>query len=195
MSLRGLVVDWRTKPPGKEILEEGGGAWKVERWTLTPGALKEIGKGSAVGFHTPSILITFGGTLCVERSYLEMTDHTYVLRVFSRMLEKKTWGMQRTNPWPLFYFWFAVGYLWFAVGISKCWGSKEELLYWEHMCVRLQEKEEITLHYLSAPAFPLPRTHLSFLVLFRASVGHKRSRNISTFLSLWEESAALLVLT
>lgn len=62
------------------------------------------------------------------------------------------------------------------------------------MCVRLKEKE-ITLHYLSAPAFPLPRTHLSFLVLIRASVGHKRNRNISTFLCLWEESAALLVLT
>lgn len=73
-----------------------------------------------MGFHTPSILITFGGTLCVERSYLEMTDHTYVLRVFSRTLEKKTWWMQGTSLWPLFYFWFAVGYLWFAVGISKC---------------------------------------------------------------------------
>lgn len=33
------------------------------------------------------------GHYCVERSYLEIIDHTYVLRVFSRTMEKKTWGM------------------------------------------------------------------------------------------------------
>lgn len=60
-------------------------------------------------FHTPRILIKFGGTLCVERSYLEITYHTYVLRVFSRTLEQKNGGVQRTNSWPLFYFWFAAG--------------------------------------------------------------------------------------